>query len=39
MGTLICQECERIIAPIASEKSEVLYGVCPDCDCHDHDEK
>lgn len=36
MGTLICKECEEIIAPIESEKSEVIFGICKDCHSHDH---
>lgn len=34
MGTIVCKECGQIIAPISSEKSEVIYGICKDCNSH-----
>ncbi|GBF11087.1 GapA-binding peptide SR1P [Tepidibacillus infernus] len=39
MGTLVCKECDQIIAPIQSEKSEVLFGICEDCSSHKHDKE
>jgi len=34
MGTLVCKDCGEIIAPIDSEKSEIIFGICKDCSCH-----
>ncbi|WP_084024488.1 GapA-binding peptide SR1P [Vulcanibacillus modesticaldus] len=34
MGTIVCKECDQIISPIPSEKSEVLFGICDDCNSH-----
>jgi len=34
MGTIVCKECNEIIAPVPSEKSEVIFGICEDCNSH-----
>lgn len=39
MGTIVCKVCDKIITPIPSEKAEVLYGICPDCQSHKHEKK
>jgi hypothetical protein len=31
MGTIVCQNCEVIIAHFECEKSGILYGVCSCC--------
>lgn len=31
MGTIVCKKCDKIIAPMTSDKSEIIYGVCSDC--------
>ncbi|MGD9678759.1 MAG: GapA-binding peptide SR1P [Vulcanibacillus sp.] len=31
MGTIVCKKCDKIISPILSEKSEIIYSICDEC--------
>lgn len=31
MGTIICQDCQQVIADYEDEKVTTLYGTCPTC--------
>ncbi|MBM7598734.1 Fe2+ or Zn2+ uptake regulation protein [Virgibacillus halotolerans] len=31
MGTIVCQECEKVIEQYDDEKVTTLYGTCPNC--------
>lgn len=39
MGTIVCKKCDKIIGPITSEKSEIIFGVCGDCSVDSQKEK
>nr|WP_085992518.1 GapA-binding peptide SR1P [Oceanobacillus senegalensis] len=31
MGTIVCQECEKVIEAYEDEKVTTLYSTCPTC--------
>ncbi|WP_181348968.1 GapA-binding peptide SR1P [Thalassobacillus sp. CUG 92003] len=32
MGTIVCQDCQRVIEHYENEKVSTLYSKCPTCD-------
>ncbi|RKQ37350.1 GapA-binding peptide SR1P [Oceanobacillus halophilus] len=32
MGTIVCQDCEKVIEAFEDEKVSTLYSTCPSCD-------
>ncbi|TFJ94515.1 GapA-binding peptide SR1P [Lentibacillus salicampi] len=32
MGTIVCQDCQRIIEYFDDEKVSTLFGTCPTCE-------
>ncbi|CDQ28197.1 GapA-binding peptide SR1P [Halobacillus karajensis] len=31
MGTIVCQDCQKVIEHYENEKVATLYGTCPTC--------
>lgn len=31
MGTIVCQDCQKVIDTFEEEKVTILYGSCPAC--------
>ncbi|CDQ40255.1 MULTISPECIES: GapA-binding peptide SR1P [Virgibacillus] len=31
MGTIVCQDCQKVIEQFDDEKVTTLYGTCPTC--------
>ncbi|RLL45192.1 GapA-binding peptide SR1P [Oceanobacillus piezotolerans] len=31
MGTIVCQDCEKVIEAYEEEKVTTLYSTCPNC--------
>ncbi|SET29288.1 SR1 protein [Oceanobacillus limi] len=31
MGTIVCQDCQKVIDYVEEEKVTTLYGTCPTC--------
>ncbi|MCA1023423.1 GapA-binding peptide SR1P [Halobacillus litoralis] len=31
MGTIVCQDCQKVIEHYENEKVSTLYGTCPTC--------
>ncbi|MFC0523977.1 GapA-binding peptide SR1P [Pontibacillus salicampi] len=37
MGTIVCQDCQKVIEHFENEKVSTLYGTCPSCPSQDEE--